>query len=447
MHDRFSNNNSWSSAISKALVTTCFVLVFAVSARATDLHVPSASYPTIGDAVAAASAGDRILVAHGVYQENVVSTVANLQFIGRGAIWDGTLTNGTAGVCLTASGGGTLVQGFAFRAGQGGTAQVQLTGDDCRVIKCSSRGPSARFLLINGNSAVVDSCSLFAVNSTAIQITGDRALVQKIKARQCDDNVVQVNGNFASVMRCSMILNEDSYSISITGSNAVVALNKFVDCDEIIRIVGDNAVVENNKALHTSDIEVQGDNLTIRKNSMTSAPDDNTGIFARSRTGAGGGVIEDNKIKDVTQAGLDIGCHNVAVRRNAVTGAGTESNESGCRVSGNFNTLSDNKIVGGGTHGFDVSGATNTLARCTAVDAAADGFHVSGNGNTLMDCSATLCTGEGLDNGGTGTTVLGCKFMRNRIDVANDGTFVNDATFAADNVFSTGGTTQPPQVD
>ena len=56
-------------------------------------------------------------------------------------------------------------------------------------------------------------------------------------------------------------------------------------------------------------------------------------------------------------------------------------------------------------------------------------------------------TGEGLDNGGAGTLVLDCMFKRNRLDVANDGTFANAGTFVTDNVFATGGPNQLPQVD
>jgi hypothetical protein len=52
-----------------------------------------------------------------------------------------------------------------------------------------------------------------------------------------------------------------------------------------------------------------------------------------------------------------------------------------------------------------------------------------------------------LDNRGAGSTVTQCTFKRNRIDVANLGSFVNDATFATDNTFATGGTLQLPQVD
>src|SRR6185295_5939010 len=111
------------------------LVLFAAPARATDRRVPSATFPTIGAAVAMARPGDRILVGPGIYQANVTSTVPNLQFIGRSSIWDGTLTNGAAGVCLTSTGDLTVVQGFIFRAGASNVAQVQPTGSGCRRSK------------------------------------------------------------------------------------------------------------------------------------------------------------------------------------------------------------------------------------------------------------------------------------------------------------------------
>jgi hypothetical protein len=431
----------------RSVVVALALVALAAPAFAADRKVPSPTYPTIAAATAAALPGDRILVGPGAYAENVVTATANLQFIGKNAFWDGTLTNGTAGVCLTATGGKTVVAGFTFRSGAATTAQVQLTGDDCKVIKCASRGPSTRFLTINGNRALFDSCTLFAVNSTAVVITGDDAVVQKIKTRQCDDNVIDVEGNRATVTKCAFVLNEDSSSILVNGNDAKVTLNQFTDCDEGLEVDGDGALVEKNKWSHCAGLFVTGDNLTIRKNTITSAPNDQDGIVATSRTAAGGGVIEDNKVTDTAEFGMDLACNNATIQRNRVSGCGTESNESGCRISGDGNTVSDMAVAGGGTHGFDVSGANNTLTNCTSIDSAADGFHVSGDGNKLTACKASLNSGEGLDNEGAGFSATGCTFKDNRIDVANGGTITNAATFATDNKFKTGGTTTAQQVD
>ena len=48
---------------------------------ATIIHVP-ADYPTISSAISAASPGDTIIVAAGVYNEHVAINVANLTLLG-----------------------------------------------------------------------------------------------------------------------------------------------------------------------------------------------------------------------------------------------------------------------------------------------------------------------------------------------------------------------------
>ena len=630
------------------LVASLTLILLTAPARAVDRLVP-AQFLTIGAAVAAAVSGDRILVSPGIYQENVTSNIPNLQFIGKSTVWDGTLTNGAAAACLISTGDVVSVQGFIFRGGSG--AQVRLTGTACRVSKCSSRGrPTGQFLQMTGNSNVVESCSLFGLDSTGIQIVGDYAMVKKVSAQLGDDTCIGVQGNFATVTSCSITLQEDGSSISITGSNALVSLNMFLYCDSdisvdganailtknktvrnggsfinasssgagpvvtentaihclgsflslsgsntvvrqnkatdcrgaflsatspgagavveqntvlrcgnafisltgsnavvrknmatdclgaflsasssgtgslveqntavrlggafltlsgsnsvvrgnkatdcwgnflvlssgagavvemntavrcansfisvgganavvrknkatesfgSISVSGDNAVVDENQALTLGSISVTGDNLTIRKNTISGAPNDRSGISASQSTEAGGAVIEDNKVANASNAGISISCNNAVLQRNRVNSGGTEGSNA-FEINGNFNRLTNNVVTSGGTHGFRVQGATNTLVNCTATDFAADGFHIEADGSTLLKCVAMLCSGEGLDNGAAGVTVVDCLFKKNRIDVANDGTFVNLLTFGVDNVFFTGGPTTLPQVD
>jgi hypothetical protein len=127
------------------------------------------------------------------------------------------------------------------------------------------------------------------------------------------------------------------------------------------------------------------------------------------------------------------------VLRNRVYGVGTESGESGCYIGGDFNRLTNNVVAGCGAHGFYIAGDSNILANCYANKAAVDGFHIEGNGDALLPCAAMLCSGKGLDNGGTGILVDDCLFKRNRLDVANDGTFSNAGTFLMDTCSSLAG--------
>ena len=630
------------------LAASITLILLAAPARAVDRLVPS-QFATIGAAAAAAVSGDRILVSPGIYQENVTSNIPNLQFIGKSTVWDGTLANGAAAACLISTGDVVSVQGFIFRGGSG--AQVRLTGTACRVSKCSSRGrPTGKFLQMTGNSNVVESCSLFGLDSTGIQIVGDYATVKKVSAQLGDDTCIGVQGNFATVTSCSITLQEDGSSISITGSNALVSLNMFLYCDSDISVdganailtknktvrnggsfinasssgagpvvtentaihclgsflslsgsntvvrqnkatdcrgaflsatspgagavveqntvlrcgnafisltgsnavvrknmatdcagaflsatssgtgalveqntavrcggaflnltgsnsvvrlnkasdcwgafltlsgqgaiveqneakrcanvflsvsganpvvrlnkssdsfgdiivSGDNAVVDQNQSLNLGSLRVIGDNLTIRKNTIAGSPNDRDGISAQQNTAAGGAMIEDNKVTDTVQSGLNITCNNAVIQRNRVSGGGTERNTA-FLIGGNFNRLTYNVVMNCATHAFNIQGATNILVNCSAAEVGADGFHIEGDGNTLLKCMAMLCYGEGLDNGGTGTTVRDCLFKKNRIDVANDGSFLPDnVTFIANNMFFIGGPTTLPQVD
>src|SRR5262249_4491573 len=150
-----------------------------------------------------------------------------LQFLGRGATWDGTLTNGTAGICLTASGGGTVVMGFAFRAGTVNAANVQLTGDNCHVARCSHRGRGSRFLKIVGQGGLVELWSLRFGQDRDIEIQGGNAVVRRISATQTDDDNIFITGDGASVSLCRFVHCEDGYHINVTGNTAHVFLNTY----------------------------------------------------------------------------------------------------------------------------------------------------------------------------------------------------------------------------
>ena len=785
-----------SATLSRAMLAAGLALaLFAAPAQAVDRLVPAA-FATIRAAVAAAVSGDRILVGPGIYQENVTSNIPNLQFIGKSTVWDGTLTNGTAAACLTSTGDVVSVQGFIFRAGPAGAPLVDLTGNGCKVSKCSAQSRvRGRFLKMTGNSNRVESCSMFALGGPGIEIVGDRAVVKKVLANQCDGDVIRVTGHFAAVSGCTMSLCEDSASIringsnavvsdsvflygggtditvtgggstirknksvrngggfltagdntlghlvtqnsatrlrssflSITGSNSVVTLNKATDCvgnflsssssgagaiveqntvthcggtflsvvgsnsvirknvgmdlnstflsasstgtgplveqntvtlcrgtflnisgsnsvvrqnkatdlsgtflsssaagqratveqntvtrcygsfisvsssnsvirknvgtdvtgsfitantstagpgpiveqntgtrfggnfidisgsnsvvsknvatdcgstflssgsdsagaviegntvtrcgstfisvtgsnvvvrknaatdcwgafisqfgagagngatvemntamrctstfisvnglSPVVRLnkaalsfgnlsaTGDNAVVEQNQMVDFGSIYVEGDNFTIRKNTVMGAPNDRNGIYAEQATSAGGGLIEDNKVADAAGYGMYVDCNNAVIRGNSFTRTGSEG-EGGCYIRGSFNKFTNNLVMTCNGPAFNVQGANNILVNCTANGASTDGFHINNDGCTLLKCVAMLCGGEGLDNRGLGTIVTGSVFKQNRIDVANDGSFLPDnATFILNNMFTTGGPTTPPQVD
>jgi hypothetical protein len=418
-------------------------LVLAAPALAEDRRVPSPVYPTIAAAVAAAQPGDRIVVAPGVYQEHVVSTVANLTFVGHRAIWDATLTSGAQGVCLTASGGGTVVQGFTFRAGDQGPACVEITGDDSRVYRCTLRGTDSRLVSITGARARVTSCMLVGTRADAIEIIGDDAVVDRIGASHTDDAVVHVTGARARVTRGRFEVGDGNACLTVDGDAAFVSAHRFALVRRAVVVNGNGAVVDDNRCTGGGDIFVTGDAVTIRRNTFVYGV--NRVPIRVDSVLAGGGLVEDNAMTSIPVSAMDLRCTMVTVRRNRITDCGTDG-DAGIvlNAAATANQLVKNVVTACDGHAYSIVGTNNVLTECVAAGATADGFHVEGDGNTLTDCRASGCGGEGLDNGADLTTVSGCVFRDNRIDVANDGTFT---LFAADNVFKTGGTATLPQVD
>ena len=419
-------------------------LFLAAPALAADRHVPSPVYPTIAAAAAAAQPGDRIVVAPGIYREHVTSTVTGVTFVGRRAIWDATLLDGTTGVCLTASGGGTVVQGFTFMAGDQGPPCVDLTGDDCRVVRCALRGTDSRLVQVTGARAQVALCTLVGARGDAVTIVGDDALIDRLTATHSNGSVVHVTGARGRVTRNRFEVGDGNPCINVEGDAASVVANRFDLARRAILVTGNGCVVDANRFRGGGDIFVTGDAVTVRRNAFTEGTN-RVAIRVDSATAVGGGLVEDNLVDRHPVTAMDLRCTMVTVRRNRITGCGTDS-DAGILVNtaATLNQLTSNVVANCDGHAYSISGTNNVFTGCVAIAATADGFHVAGDGNTLTDCRATLCGGEGLDNGALGTIVTGCVFRENRLDVANDGTFAN---FAVDNVFKTGGTSTLPQVD
>lgn len=447
----------------KTLIATACVAALASAASAADLRVGvGQKYQTIQAAVDAAAAGDRIMVAKGVYSENVTSNVDGLKFVGaKGAVWDGNI-GAVAGVCLAGNGKNLVVQGFAFRNGSG---HVLISGDGARILNCTSSGASSAgdALRINGASGTVQSCSVVGCGSGAIYISGsggtarknrvdgaqgegirvqgDGAVVDGNTVRNTTDYSIEADGNGAKVTKnvCSI---SESTAIDVSGNDSLVQGNRVSNvADYGVDVSGDNAKVTSNKVSDSvgTGIYVWGDAVTVRANRIDVTVDDADGIDVYSRS-AGGGVVENNVVNDAHQNGFGLGTKNVTIRNNKATRCGTE-NEVGFSVYGDDNVLSGNVAKDGDSYGFRLSGNRNAVAACTATGNTQHGFCVSsGADNAFKSCTATGNDGDGFQNLGSTTDLVGGTFTGNRVDVTNSGSFDQFQGVK----FATGGKTTAP---
>jgi len=441
---------------SRFAIVSLVLAAAAAPALAADRKVPSAAYPTITDAVAAAQAGDRIVVGPGFYGEHVVTNVANLQFVGKKAVWDGTTDTGVAGQCLVSTGGGTVVQGFTFRNGAG--AQLDLSGDGCRVVKCTSRN-ARRFLRLTGDGALVQSVLVRGSQSgggPAVFVTGSGATVDRCDFRNCDSMALRVDGDTATVVKCVIQSIEDDGGILVVGNGAQVLKNRISNVNsDGIEVQGNGAVITSNRIADPTNngVSVAGTGAAISKNAIQGADAGgisvegdgatvsyNTVELVQSRgidvTGANV-TIDGNSVTRTGQSGIQMEGHNPTITRNRVnvtiddadgikittdnlntsglveSNTVTDSIQYGFDVEATSVTVRSNVALRCGTEGeagFNVSGSSNVLEGDTAVECGNDGFYVEGDRNRLTRCVATNCYADGFDIAtGNGSSLSDCR--------------------------------------
>jgi hypothetical protein len=454
-------------------IAALVLLALAPAALAADLHVGKRKpYTKIQDAVDAAKGGDRIIVGPGVYREHVrFDGVDNLQFIGRGAVWDGRLTGGASADVLAGTGDGTLVTGFRFR---NGVIQVYLHGADVRVTRCTGRGASGEHVVVVGDRATIERCESVGASWSGIRVNGNGADVRSNRIRNggaAGGAGVYVAGDDANVEGNDLRAIVYNAGITVVGRRATVVRNRAYNADAGgVHVVGDGAVVLRNVCSYAANgsglyvegnqaeigwnratacvtgIELSGDGTNVHDNVVQMTTGGNGIQLTASNTGAA--TVERNSVSDTGSWGFAISGGNATLRANRAYRCGRSG--SGGFITTNSSEVEMEDCVADSSRrtGFRISANSASLSGCRATNSTGDGFRVYGGAPRLTNLVATGNGGEGLDNRGAGTKVQGCRFLGNRLDVACDAG--NGASFdggLAGATYRTGGPEQTPQVD
>ena len=182
--------------------------LFAPAAEADILKVPSATFPTIASAVAAAHSGDTIQIgpnnavgSGGTYFENIVvpNTLTGLHFKGANVAWDGGANDNN--LTFTGPNDGVTVEGFAFT---NGLSHVVITGNDATITRCQSiRSRNAAALQITGNFAKVTNVHVEGGVGDGIRISGtDATIDQCVIDGRTGPGVDLLAADRASVSKC-----------------------------------------------------------------------------------------------------------------------------------------------------------------------------------------------------------------------------------------------------
>ncbi len=431
---------------------------------------------TITDGVAAASAGDKIVVKSGVYHEAVAVPVGKdgLKFESDGrVVLDG---RGPGGAALgpgfrvesaNVSIDGFVIQNCKFLSMVGEGIGVLSTAPGLKIVDCEFRGNQGRAILASAANGmrVLDS-RVFVSDDEGIEITGDDVTIRRVRAAQTSGVAIDVIGSRASVTKCSVQMSKE-YGIRVNGADARV-----LDCEvegvtyDGIEVSGANGIVrdckirgvsgngitvtcpsgrvEDNEIIDctTDGIRANGEGLIVRNNRIEGI-DDNYGIFAADnaqtvvgnrivrvfRTGYGLGVggsntrVAGNEIEAAASFGieLDAATANVEVEDNTVTDCGHVGG-NGFLIRGNGHTIRNNVARRSGHDGFNVLGNSITLVANKAFDNGEDGIDAEGGTGIILDRNqAKGNTAEGIENNAAGASITGNKASKNRIDLANSG--------------------------
>lgn len=446
-------------------------LALSSAAFAADLRVgPGEAHETIQSALDAASPGDRVLVRPGVYRESVRIDTERVSLIGDDAVIDGGSPNRASLPPLVAIGaGGVSVRGFLLAVGAEG---VIGTGDGIRVTDCSFTGIPGSAIRLDGAGNRVERCDVFACGgSETVSLVGSGALIRKVNVSQCTGRGLymigeggritasRVEATYArgidadvpggSVDRCTVTQAGD-FGILVSGTGVRVERNVVEDGSRGIDVSGDRAVVQRNAVEGTAGtgIRVTGYGVLVASNTVDVTTDDADGMRVEDPGSPKSALRESaptrvtrNSVTDAVQNGFVLRLTDAEVSLNRAIRCGSEE-ESGFEISASNCRFSRNQAVDCYSVGFDVSGTLNSFSGDRATGAAVHGIRMAqGSENTFRGCTATGCDGQGFYNEGIDTTVLGGAFTGNRMDVANDGSFLR---FTARYV--TGGPDQAPIV-
>jgi hypothetical protein len=459
-------------------IGAAIVLAVAGTASAATTRKVPADYASIQAAEDASVDGDTIQVARGRYilDATINVDVPNLIIKGSGAIIDGARPNLNDNTVdgFNVTGAGVTITGFTFRNGENGVyvnaancailkctfidlddiavyansgdglrvegckflgtyGTIEAYADNLRVLKNTVRGSDTYSIYVSGNGARLEGNTVtYSEDSDAIYISGNNAVVLKNKVYNSDSYGIDISGNDA-VVGSNTIKKIDQTGIYVDGTNAVIEKNKFNLTDGVIECYGNGADILGNKAVDFNaddGIEVEADDMLVVGNSVTLGSNDADGFYLYSKTAAGSGTVENNKVVDVMDAGFYFGNNffvGVTVRNCSVMNCGSED-ESGFDIDGTNNFFEGLKVTNVDNKGFYVDGNGNEFVKCSVVNAYSDGFHVnSGDNNMFTDCTAAKCGGEGFDNRGgssapNATKLIGGKYRGDRNDVANDTT-------------------------
>jgi len=184
-------------------------------------------FQTIQAGIDNAQAGDTVLVAPGVYRENLVVRraillVSRILTTNNPTYIDSTIVDGNAADCcisLEEGSGSTVVRGFTIRNGR----QDYGGGVDCR----QNTSPRLEYLLITGNRANIYGGGIYATSGVSLNLY--RALIVGNRAASFDGAGARLTEFRSAILNhCTVADNDGGNGISFNGWSGEISLRNSI---------------------------------------------------------------------------------------------------------------------------------------------------------------------------------------------------------------------------
>lgn len=441
-----------------ALPACAFLLLATSSSHAAIVKVAkNGPLSTIQAGVDAASAGDTVLVAAGVYAGTVVVPLGK----------DGLTIKATGKVVLDARGPlgaaagagieleandvtlrGLEVRNAASIIGNPGDG-IRFLGARGRATKCAVLACEDAGFVAFGLDAKVDlsRCASNEVGIVAASATSTFTITKVVFEAQTTHAIELLTDAAVDVSKCIVRggLNGVRGSFSNSNPNTRVVDCKFEHLQGAAVVVNAaNLLIEGCSVKRSgSAFNLRGDGLVVRDNLVDGAASNSNALLVRNSNGA---LIEDNRFRSAGGTVIEIQdtAQNAILVGNEAKRSTPSNDIAVFVIDGAGCQLRDCSAIDAGGDGFDINAADVAVEDCLALRCGRDGFDVDSTATaaSLVDCVARFCGAEGLDNSGPTTTATGGLFKNNRIDVTNDGSLTLTAV-----TFTTGGTNVTPVLD
>ncbi len=409
--------------------------------------------PTIQAGVDAAAPGDTVLIAAGVYYENVAVPAAKSGLKLAGVSRTGTILDASSyadrGIVHTDSG-------------------ISVMARDVQVRNLTIRNGHNAGVVLGAPGGIVQGVNLFGQDFVGVAVGPETAYGAQILGNDIRSATYGVlTLAYGTIVKGNTIADVGAHGVVVNGGDgAQIVANRISNATSGVTAIADGVVVASNDIRYArTGVSVSGSNPVIERNRVLgcgvdgieatcvqcfggsvayNSVTDASGRGILAATDSAGLKVQGNVILRTGGDGIALDGVGIFATQNRVSDAGADAGAACISSRGTANVVSHNTAARCGAAGYYLSGDGHYLDHNQAAGTYENGFTIDGDsgnpdpsaGNSLVANTATGDAGQGFAviGGASGTLLADNVGTKNRLDYCDDG---SSTVAAPDNTFGT----------